>query len=370
MRCRAGPSRGIWIRGKAVRLALFLLLVWMMTGCQPVRVQPSVKIGLVAPFEGPYRAIGYEVIYAVRLALREANAAGGVGGYSVELVAFDDGADPVKAVEEARKVVADPDVVAVLGHFRGDTTRAAVEVYAEAGVPLVVPGESLDGIDLRNLPVFAIAPSIECWRAALERQVGGQGCVEIARMTHVRALPGYGLCTRIDMNDVGWQNAVVMSGVGVAFTREDSIVSGDTVVALDEIGWGGSIVGEWSMATTEFLSIAREAAEGVMFLSAWPLDSASDAFIAEYQELSDGLTPGVLAVLAYESTWLLLESLKESLPHTDQLPKDAVAQALATGEREGALNVLAFDETHHLRNCQVCIYEIRDGWPYLRGCQP
>lgn len=342
----------------------------MMTGCVPMRLQPSVKIGLVAPFEGPYRATGYDVIYAVRLALQEANAAGGVGGYSVELVAYDDGADPVKAVEQARKLVADPDVVAVLGHFRSDTTRATLEVYAAAGVPLVAPGEPLDGIDLRNLPVFAVTPGIECWSAALERQVEGQSCVEIVRMAQVRALPGYGLCARIDMNDEGWQNAVVMSGADVAFTREDSIVSGDIVAALNEVGWRGSIVGEWSMATTEFRSIAEEAAEGVTFLSAWPLDSASDAFVSAYRDLSNGLRPSVLAVLAYESTWLLIESLDESLPQTDKVPEgNAVGQALATGERNGMLNSLAFDDTHHLRNCQVCVYEIRDGWPELSGCE-
>ena len=60
-------------------------------------VRPTVKIGLVAPFEGRYRYVGYDVFYAVRLALQEVNAAGGVGGYHVELVAYDDGADPAMA---------------------------------------------------------------------------------------------------------------------------------------------------------------------------------------------------------------------------------------------------------------------------------
>ena len=45
----------------------------------PGSVQPTVKIGLSAPFEGLYRDLGYEVLPAVRLAVRERNAAGGVG---------------------------------------------------------------------------------------------------------------------------------------------------------------------------------------------------------------------------------------------------------------------------------------------------
>ena len=52
-------------------------------------VKPTVKIGLAAPFEGLYRDLGYEALHAVRLAVRERNAEGGVGQcYLVELVAL------------------------------------------------------------------------------------------------------------------------------------------------------------------------------------------------------------------------------------------------------------------------------------------
>jgi ABC-type branched-subunit amino acid transport system substrate-binding protein len=100
---------------------------------------PVVKFGLVAPFEGRYRPVGYDAIYAARLAVRERNAAGGVGGYRVELVAYDDGGDASSAIERARQLALDPQVVAVLGHFRIETTRAAWDVYAREALPLVAP---------------------------------------------------------------------------------------------------------------------------------------------------------------------------------------------------------------------------------------
>jgi ABC-type branched-subunit amino acid transport system substrate-binding protein len=100
---------------------------------------PVVKFGLVAPFEGRYRPVGYDAIYAARLAVRERNAAGGVGGYRVELVAYDDGGDAPSAIERARQLALDPQVVAVLGHFRIETTRAAWDVYAREALPLVAP---------------------------------------------------------------------------------------------------------------------------------------------------------------------------------------------------------------------------------------
>ncbi len=107
---------------------------------------PVCKFGLVAPFEGRYRPVGYDAIYAARLAVRQANASGGAGGCRVELAAYDDGGEPQAAVERARQLALDPQVVAVIGHFRVESTRAAWDVYAREALPLlapVVPGGSL-----------------------------------------------------------------------------------------------------------------------------------------------------------------------------------------------------------------------------------
>ncbi len=114
---------------------LFTVYCLLITGCAVTR--PTLKIGLVAPFEGRYREVGYEVIYALRLAVREANAAGGVAGYSVELVSLDDSGDPQMAVEQARKLAADPQVLGVIGHWLDETTIAAASEYDEAGLPLL-----------------------------------------------------------------------------------------------------------------------------------------------------------------------------------------------------------------------------------------
>jgi hypothetical protein len=117
-----------------------------MTGAcavaQPVR--PVTKIGLAAPFEGQYRYVGYEAMYAARLALREANATGGVGGYSVELVAYDDQGTADGARTAARNLVLDPSVGAVIGHFRDESNEVAQVLYDSAGLPTINAG-SVDG---------------------------------------------------------------------------------------------------------------------------------------------------------------------------------------------------------------------------------
>ena len=124
----------------SLRVPLFAIVLILMGGCASVK--PVVKIGLVAPFEGRERAMGYDAIYAARLAARQANAAGGIGGYRVTLVALDDRGDPELAAQTAAALAVDPAVVAVVGHYLPATTAAAAEVYANAAQPLLPAGAS------------------------------------------------------------------------------------------------------------------------------------------------------------------------------------------------------------------------------------
>ncbi len=122
----------------AARLLALGLAAALLAGCASVK--PVVKIGLVAPFEGRDRAVGYDAIYAARLAVRQVNARGGIGGYRVALVALDDRGDPTLATQSAASLVVDPSVVAVVGHYLPATTAAAADIYAKAGLPLLIAG--------------------------------------------------------------------------------------------------------------------------------------------------------------------------------------------------------------------------------------
>jgi ABC-type branched-subunit amino acid transport system substrate-binding protein len=130
-----GKRQGAGLRFLARCLLPLILCVVPLAAC--ASTQPVVKIGLVAPFEGRYRSIGYEAIYAARLAVREINAKGGVRGYRIELVALDDRGDPAQAIESARKLMIDPQVMAVIGHYRPDSTDAAIEDYCDGHMPLM-----------------------------------------------------------------------------------------------------------------------------------------------------------------------------------------------------------------------------------------
>jgi hypothetical protein len=141
-----GAAGGWWLVA-GYRRSLFpvycsLLFVFLLSAC--ASVDPVLKVGLVGPFEGENRAIGYDVIYSARLAVREINAVGGIGGYRLALVALDDSGDPELAAQNARALALDPQVVAVIGHWGEQTTAVATPIYAAAGLPFLPGPEPVD----------------------------------------------------------------------------------------------------------------------------------------------------------------------------------------------------------------------------------
>lgn len=113
------------------RFFLFLLTLFLLScGSSP----EVIKIGLVAPFEGADRAIGYDIIYSARLAVREVNAQGGINGRPVALIALDDGGDVQAARETAVSLTLDPHIVAVVGHWGEETTAVVAPIYEQADI--------------------------------------------------------------------------------------------------------------------------------------------------------------------------------------------------------------------------------------------
>ncbi len=153
--CVLRMVNGAW---RGVRCVVFLVSGFLLlVACSfPGSVKPTVKIGLSAPFEGLYRDQGYEALHAVRLAVRQRNGAGGVGGsYLVELVALNDFNEPDEAILQARKMAVDPGVLGVVGGWSPDTARSAAPEYERLGLALLMP----DAGDVTNLAPEAIDPA-------------------------------------------------------------------------------------------------------------------------------------------------------------------------------------------------------------------
>lgn len=101
--------------------------------------QNVIRVAAVAPTTGAQAETGQDLINGVRLAVDEKNAQGGVLGRRVELLIFDDTADPKEAVSVAHKIAVDPTIVGVVGHMNSGTAKAASPVYSRSGIPMVMP---------------------------------------------------------------------------------------------------------------------------------------------------------------------------------------------------------------------------------------
>ncbi len=136
-----------------------LLASLLLAACSDVR--PVAKIGLIAPFEGLHRRTGYEALAAMRQAIADAPAAT-VGFIPL---ALDDSADPDRARRAAEKLLADPQVKAVIGPH--------LPWLAEAG------GDVLDGGETLWLAPFAVAPP-GGFADPLDSSVWASGLIEAA----------------------------------------------------------------------------------------------------------------------------------------------------------------------------------------------
>lgn len=148
---RSGPGRANSVAAwrqqlRRLRVVSALVCLMLVTGCTfPGSVKLTVKIGLSAPFEGLYRDLGYEALHAVRMAVRERNADGGVGErFLIELVALNDLNEAEEAAEQARKMAVDPGVIGVLGGFSEETVSVAWD-YDQLGLVYLVPKVDIRG---------------------------------------------------------------------------------------------------------------------------------------------------------------------------------------------------------------------------------
>lgn len=131
--------------------ALAVLLAIFLSACQ--QAAPVAKIGLVAPFEGRQRDVGYDAVYAARLAVREINGRAGPEGLRLELVALDDSGDADLARQSAASLVLDPAVVAVVGHWNDETTEAARQIYVDNDLVLLTMGHApFERVEPAQLP--------------------------------------------------------------------------------------------------------------------------------------------------------------------------------------------------------------------------
>jgi hypothetical protein len=123
----------------ASRSLLLFAICYLLSACvMPGDAAPVIKIGVIAPFEGTGRPLGYAVLPAIKAAVQEANASGDLGRYRVLVVAFNDDLHAPTVAAQAQALALDADVLAVVGPWTAETAAAATPILAAAGLPELV----------------------------------------------------------------------------------------------------------------------------------------------------------------------------------------------------------------------------------------
>lgn len=156
--------------GSAPRVSAWMMLlaasVLLLNACtMPGNAAPVLKIGLIAPFEGLGRPLGYAVLPAVQEVIATANASGEFGAYRLLLVALNDDLDPAAAAAQAAALAGDSSVIAVVGPFTMPTAARAAPVLAELGVPTLVAAP----LDSPPANVFSLCPDAAALTGEIER---------------------------------------------------------------------------------------------------------------------------------------------------------------------------------------------------------
>lgn len=104
-----------------------------------IAASEPIRIGYLPALTGPSSSTGIGINRGVELAVKEINAAGGVGGRQIELIVRDTQSDPTKAVNAATELTRRHKVHAIWGPLNSGESLAVVPLIARDGVPQVHP---------------------------------------------------------------------------------------------------------------------------------------------------------------------------------------------------------------------------------------
>ncbi len=259
----------------AARIAVFAgilaILSLLLAACLPLSTPRVVKIGLIAPFEGPSRPFGYSILYAVKLRLNQWNEAGGEP--RVELVALNDDGDPALAATLPAQLAVDPDVMVILGPPQGHTAAAAWPVLSTLTVPTLSLVPLPDDLGLPLIPFAGRARDVH------------------------RALQGFGLDATLAYTapvagPLVWLGDPYTLATLLQEHPEQVVAAGSVALEDAFVGWAG------------------ERAQGLPWVMPMPV-SWPPPWAEDYEKLAGG-PPSPMAALAYSAVDQLLPLLGSS----------------------------------------------------------
>jgi branched-chain amino acid transport system substrate-binding protein len=135
----------------------------------------TIKVATQSPLSGGQAALGEGIKLGTQLAVEQLRGNLAKQGFKVELVPFDDQAKPDVGVANAKNIIADKDILVVIGHLNSGVAIPSSEVYKEVDLPMISPANTNEKITDRGYP----SVNRVCGRDDVQGPVGA----EFAAMT-------------------------------------------------------------------------------------------------------------------------------------------------------------------------------------------
>lgn len=307
--------------------------------------EDRIVFGQSAALEGPAAALGRGMQEGLLAAFHEVNAQGGVHGRRLELVTYDDGYEPDRAIANVHRLMEDDRVFAIIGEVGTPTSSAVQPITTERGVPFLGP---FTGAAFLRDPALTNVVNVrasydqeaEAWiehltsdlshdriailyqddsfgRAglqAVQRALEGRGLALVAEGTYMRnttAVKRAVLAIR-----KAEPQAVVIVG---AYQPSAEFIRISRILGLDPLFVNISFVGSKALANE-----LGDDGEGVIVTQVVPLpDDTSVPLVADYvralKEFDPVLHPGFVSLEGYIVGRLVIEALEELGPEVSRM---------------------------------------------------
>ena len=318
------------------KIKVFTLLVVMATACLLAAgcgESNTIKIGTIQSISGPVSTYGIQTRDAIKMAVEEINAKGGVLGKQVELIVEDDEASPDKTTNAFKKLIAKDKVVAVIGALISKCTLAITQEAQAKKVVLLTPTSTNDMVTDAGDYIF-----MSCYNDSFQGLVGAKFAYETLRAKNGAILYDItndyskGLTTNFmeKFETLGGKVVVAESySAGdkdfnaqltkVKAANPDILYIPDyyntvSLIAKQVRSQGLNVTMLGADGWDEITNNAGDEVLGSYYCNHYsPMSDDLDvqSFVKKYTQ-KFGLTPNALAALGYDATYILIDAIERA----------------------------------------------------------
>ncbi|MBN1266363.1 MAG: ABC transporter substrate-binding protein [Anaerolineales bacterium] len=332
---------------------------------EPVVEAEPILIGWMGAASGPMAMLGEWDTRGILLAFEEVNANGGIAGRMLELVEYDDEADPTKAVGLAEKLITEDGVVAAFATTNSTPTLAVVPIFAEYQIPHITGGindqitqegsayvfrdTAAGWVYETTIVDYVVSLGYESYAIIADNSAYGQGEADAQEA----ALAAQGLEASVreifageDTDFTGQLTKILAANPEVLLCASSDVACGLVIKQARGLGFEGLAAGPGSLGTAKFIEVAGEAAEGTLYSAPYISNEMNDITLdwaARYEARWDDVAESHGAK-AYDGAMVLIMAIEACAP--DNINGVCIAEELHNVcGYQGLQGEFCFDET-------------------------